>query len=305
MQKTNTMETTTDFRLSMIPNMGKTIYYENELLLADNVDSALNWEEICNTDPLNLRLQVGFIMILFCRKGEITFLLNQKLVRLKANDVVIIKPNDIGEALKSQTYFELFVIGFSNTNYFENLYSSSVWEFRNFYLFNNQFSIADQDLQNYYMLYQMMRSRITDENFLPKKEFVSKSLTLMGVIFQNNVMKVFPQYKQQKNQRNILLFEQFIALAKKHFRKQHSLQFYANELCVTPKYMSQIINEVSGHFASDWIMRYLIDEAKTLLLDGNHTSCQVADALGFPNASYFTRFFKRETGLTPLQYQRK
>lgn len=297
------MADTYDFGLSMIPDIGRNIFYEDELLLADNVGEVVNSQLIFEDSMLRSSVQVDFIMILFCLKGELSFVLNKEQITLRTNDVCVIKNNDVGKALAFNA--EVFIIGFSNTNYFENMYSSNVWEFRNFYLFNNHFSISSHDMQSYYGLYQMMRSKLTEESFIPKRDFVSKSLSLMGVIFQNIVMQSMEQRSSQLNQRNQLLFEQFITLLKCHFRQQHSLQFYAEKLCLTPKYMSQIINEVSGHFASDWITQYLMDEAKTLLLDGRHTTSQVADALGFQNASYFTRFFKRETGLTPSQYQRK
>lgn len=297
------MKTIQDFDLSMTPDKGKTIFYEHELYLSDSIGIEVSSEELRKALPVS-KIQVGFIMMIFCLNGELSFYLNQQKITMRANDVVMVKHNDVGEMIDFEQRFEVFVIGFSNSNYFENMYSKSAWEFRNFLLFNNHFTIPEQDMKQYFMFYEMIRSKLTDDSFIPKKEFVSKSLTLMGVIMQNTIMHVSHADQKMKNQRNILLFERFIKLVKEHFRQQHSLPFFADALCISPKYMSQIVQEVSGHFASDWIKKHLLDEAKTLLKEGNYTANQVSDILGFPNASYFTRFFKRETRMTPIQYQK-
>ena len=298
------MKNIIDFHLSMIPNEGKTIFFENELLLADSIGVEVTHEDLVKMLPMP-PFQIDFIMMVFCLGGELSFILNQQKVVLHANEVVLVSHNDIGEIVEINKHFEVFVIGFSNRNYFENVYSKSAWEFRNFLLFRKHFPIPEQDMKEYYMFYELMRNKLSDESFIPKKEFIAKSLTLMGVIMQNTIINASKLVPQNSKQRNILLLEQFINLVKLHFRKQHNLQFYADELCITPKYLSQLVYETSGHFASDWIKKYLIDEAKTLLKEGKYTANQVADALGFTNASYFTRFFKRETQMTPMQYQKE
>lgn len=298
------MKNIIDFHLSMIPNEGKTIFFENELLLADNIGVEFDHEALNKLLPMP-PFQIDFIMMVFCLGGELSFILNQQEITLHANDVVFVNNSDIAEIVDSSKHFEVFVIGFSNRNYFEDMYSKSAWEFRNFLMFRNHFQIPEKDMKEYYLFYELMRNKLSDEAFLPKKEFVAKSLSLMGVVMENTIMHVSIEDSGMPNQRNILLFEQFVKLVKQHYRQEHSLKFYADKMCLSPKYMSQIIHEASGHFASDWIKKYLLDEAKTLLKEGHYTVNQVADLLYFPNASYFIRFFKRETHMTPMQYQKE
>lgn len=290
-----------DFYLDMIPNSGNTIFHEDEVLLADNVGT----HHIFMQDPTHSRLpmKTNFIMVLFCFRGGMDACINQQKIHLNGDDIVIVKNNDIVYSASFDAGFEAFVIGISNIDYFD-LYNTNILQIRNYSILNNHFTVSHNEMEHYFALYNMMRGKLLDDGFLLKKEFVSKCMSLMSVIFHDNLMKAMQENRPVQNQRNIIIFDKFIHLVKRHFRQQHSQQFYANELCLSAKYMSQVIHQVSGHFASEWIIQYLVDEAKTLLLDGHYTSMQIADKLGFPSASYFLRFFKRETGMTPMQYQR-
>ena len=67
--------------------------------------------------------------------------------------------------------------------------------------------------------------------------------------------------------------------------------------------MSQLVLKTSGRYASHWIRDFVILEAKALLKSGKYTVQQVADKLNFSNASFFGKYFKAATGMTPRKYQ--
>lgn len=74
-------------------------------------------------------------------------------------------------------------------------------------------------------------------------------------------------------------------------------------LNITPKYFSVLIKKVSGKTAGEWIDEYVLLEARALLKSRQYTVQQVSDMLSFPNQSFFAKYFKAHTGLTPTQYQ--
>ena len=78
--------------------------------------------------------------------------------------------------------------------------------------------------------------------------------------------------------------------------------YYADVMCVTPKYLSQIVHKASGRFAGDWIADFVILEAKALLKSHKYTIQQVADMLNFANQSFFGRYFKKKVGCSPSVY---
>lgn len=100
------------------------------------------------------------------------------------------------------------------------------------------------------------------------------------------------------------IFENFKILLFQDFLKQRSVEYYADSLNVTRKYLSEVIKKNSGKTASEWITEVVIQEAKVLLQNKSLTINQISDELNFQNQSAFGRFFKNHTGISPLEYRK-
>ena len=96
----------------------------------------------------------------------------------------------------------------------------------------------------------------------------------------------------------------FLKLLPQHFREERSVQFYADLLYVTPKYLTQIVKEFTGKTAGAFIDEMVIMEAKVLLSDHSFTVAQVAETLFFSDQFFFSKFFKNRAGVTPTEYRR-
>ena len=99
------------------------------------------------------------------------------------------------------------------------------------------------------------------------------------------------------------LFHRFIALVNEHCITERTVGFYADKLCLTPRYLNTIIRQTSQRTVMDWINEAVILEAKVLLKYSNLLTYQIADKLSFPNPSFFCKFFKKMTGSTPHKYR--
>ena len=100
------------------------------------------------------------------------------------------------------------------------------------------------------------------------------------------------------------LTERFLALVTQYHNQEHGVAFYANKLCLTPKYLSKLIKEATGRSAPDWIDSYIILEAKNLLKYSDKSIKEIVSVLNFPSQSVFYKFFKAHTGLTPSEYRK-
>lgn len=100
------------------------------------------------------------------------------------------------------------------------------------------------------------------------------------------------------------MIDKFIYLVKNHCREQREVAYYADEMCISPKYLTTLVRRVSRRSASDWIVEYVILEAKSLLSSTQMTIQQIAYELNFPTQSMFGRYFKRATGLTCTEYRK-
>ena len=94
----------------------------------------------------------------------------------------------------------------------------------------------------------------------------------------------------------------FMQLLQIHYGKERNLDFYAEQLCITPKYLSMLTKEITGSSASEWMDRIVIQEAKNMLRFSDKSIQEVAYALSFPSQSAFGKYFKRVTGLSPSEY---
>lgn len=100
------------------------------------------------------------------------------------------------------------------------------------------------------------------------------------------------------------LFFDFLRLVPIHFAEHHDVAFYASQLCITPRYLSQIVRDISGRTVVDYINQMLLMEASYLLQQTSLPIVQIADRLHFSEAASFTRFFTRMKGMTPREFRR-
>jgi AraC-like DNA-binding protein len=101
--------------------------------------------------------------------------------------------------------------------------------------------------------------------------------------------------------RHILL--NFIDLINQHHTTHHEVAGYASMLNITPGYLGDIIKDISGKTALSHIHERIAVEAKRMLLHTELTVKEITDELGFQDAAYFNRFFKRMAGTTPAAYR--
>lgn len=102
-----------------------------------------------------------------------------------------------------------------------------------------------------------------------------------------------------------LLVDRFLILAQENFRTQRLTEFYADKLGVSAKHLSRMLKQLTGYTAAEWIKNYVVLEAKVMLKSSTMSMREIADRLNFPSQSFFAKFFKSATGMTPKRYRNK
>lgn len=115
--------------------------------------------------------------------------------------------------------------------------------------------------------------------------------------------RCYEPYKNEVMSRQGRMSDQFLSLVQEHFRKERFLDFYASRLEITPKHLSRTIKRQTGFTAVEWIERFVILEAKVLLKSSNLNIQQIADELSFPSQSFFGKYFKKQTGMSPKEFR--
>ncbi len=131
----------------------------------------------------------------------------------------------------------------------------------------------------------------------------AKHLTLS--MFYGVVFSLHDMNEVKPIDRSAILFKQFERELRMNYSKEREVAFYADKLCITPKYLSSIVLAQSGKSALKCINEYVVNECQALLLSTNLTLQQISDKLNFPSQSVFSKFFKRMTGLSPRDYRKQ
>ena len=151
--------------------------------------------------------------------------------------------------------------------------------------------------------YYGMLHKVVSQKDNPNRLEIVKHLTLAFFYHTGSQMHKLPE-KDTKSKQEVLL-EHFLDLVKRHYKKERGVDFYADKLCLTPKYLSTVIRQTSEKTAAEWIDNHVALEAKALLKSTNMTIQQISDKLNFPSQSFFGKYFKRLVGMSPREYRRR
>ena len=100
------------------------------------------------------------------------------------------------------------------------------------------------------------------------------------------------------------ILNQFFLLLRERGSHQREVSFYADKMCLTPKYLSTRIKKITGKSVFEWINTTTIIKSKVLLKTNDKSIAHISEELNFPNPSFFSRFFKKHTGITPNEYRK-
>lgn len=99
------------------------------------------------------------------------------------------------------------------------------------------------------------------------------------------------------------VFMKLIELIDRHFMQERGVEFYADKLCLSPKYLSALSKSVSGYTVQELVFKAIVRKSMSLLNNTQMTVQEISDMLNFPNASYFGTFFRKQMGMSPQQYR--
>ena len=109
---------------------------------------------------------------------------------------------------------------------------------------------------------------------------------------------------ENSHSREQTIFDRFIYLVNQYAAQEHQISFYASKMCLTERYLGTIIRQTSGVTAKEWIDRALILRIKVELRHTDKTIAQISDEMHFPNPSFFCKYFKRLTSMTPAEFKK-
>ena len=161
----------------------------------------------------------------------------------------------------------------------------------------------DEDSLSRMKFYFEMMKKMIQQDDNPYRIEVARHLTLAFFYGAGYYINKFSDKSEKAN--NETLIAKFLHLVQTHYKEERGLEFYAGKLCITSKHLSRVLRESGSKSANDLIDEHVVLEAKALLKSTNMTVEQISDELNFPSQSFFGKYFKRVTGMSPKEYKAK
>lgn len=284
--------------IGQVASLGQTkvLDYKGKLIISDHIAQEYLFEEPCRLDA---------VTILVCLHGRLDYTVNLEEYQTQDACILVNMPENIIQFRGSENleaYAVLVSTDLINSLPFDML------QLANSYLpIRNHFHapVAEERLAPLLPFYQLIKYALSADS--PETDEIIKSLLLafllsiIGYMREQNELQPYTQ-EHGPARSSRLLYERFMDYLKQYHQQERMVQFYAEKLCVTPKYLSTVIKQYSGKSPSDWICEYVIAEAKSLLHYSQLSVQEVAYHLNFPSQSSFGKFFKQKTGYSPMQY---
>lgn len=242
--------------------------------------------------------------IVFIKEGGVK--LNTGLVswEVHAPSIITLGPSVVRYFTKSSDLLNMDVIFFKDTFQLENhadVFLLSRYEFFD----NNDFHVLP--LQEPYVakfskIYDLLQMA-QDTNSYAQRLIVRSYI--FALIFEIDAYQRLYISNTSTSQEIDPLFTKFKQLLRRHYIQEHKLDFYARELHLTPKSLSAAVKKQSGKPAGKWIDDAITLEAKVLLQNKALTVAQVSNMLNFSEQSVFGKFFRTNTGMSPIAYRKK
>lgn len=151
-------------------------------------------------------------------------------------------------------------------------------------------------------------SLIGVEQPTPDKFFATSEHKLLLLSLTYRLCEVFSQRYlsgSSANVRRTEIFLKLIQLIGRHYMSERGVAFYADKLCLSPKYLSELSKSICGYTVQELVFKAIIRKAMGLLDSTNKTVAEISDKLNFHNPSSFGTFFRKQTGLSPQKYRER
>lgn len=256
--------------------------------------------------PLQQQLyHIPFAFLGLCTKGEASVDIYMQEYNIKEGGLIVILPNQLVSMKRKSRDFMMnyFIVSQSLIN---DVVSGVSRVSPLFFLQMRRKHYYELTKDEYYRFdtyYNLIHNRMKSDSVTYKDEYITNTLTLFYLDLYNNFKNSLIATESEHDTRKEKLAYDFFLLIMENYKENREVAFYADKLCITPKYLSTVIRKVSARSAKDWIVEYIILEIKYLLKSSNLNIQEIAVQTNFSNQASLGRFFRKHTNMSPSEYR--
>ena len=241
---------------------------------------------------------------ILCHAGKAQFSFMGNTYTMEAGDWVIWQmSSQISDALYSSDFNADFLL--VDKDFLLEYNPEKVWASKAFVFIkkNPVFQLDEKGKAMIEHNFIQIKRRIAEPHLF-QKEILGRQLQIflldLWEIYKNAMENI-----QQTDNSSALLFTRFMNLLPEYSKTEREVAFYADKLCVSAKYLSEVVKKSSGHPASYWINGYAMQEILAYLKRSDLTLAEISNKMNFYNPAHFTRFVKKQTGDSPSELKIK
>ena len=259
----------------------------------------LRWEKAALREPY----RANAAAFVFCTEGEMEVMIGVRTFRLRKNTIMLYGPGNIVEVYNKTPDFTAGIMLI--TKEFAKGALLDLQAIMPIYKYltedtNDFLTIDDAEvelLKKYFSLLSAIANKYSESVTFNLLASMLRAVSEMYAKRMPETEAVKIRTRQEE------YFERFLMEVARHHKDERSVQFYADALHITPKYLSTVIKEVSGRSAAEWIDEFVVQEAKILLRHSGKSIQEITYHLNFSTQSFFGKYFKRHVGVSPSQYR--
>lgn len=267
---------------------------DNDLLLTEHINEA----------PIpNEPRKMNFIIIGLCTKGRLKYQLDTQDQYINAGDMIIVSENRIIDKYESSSDFEGLVMMIS-INFFHEIIQT-VRDVNSLFIFARShpvISLENKEIEAFKEYFHVIQKRLGDKGNFFRRDLI-RSLLLAMLYDVGNFIYRFKETDRPQT-RAESFFTRFIKMVEEHCKHERRVGWYALQLGITPKYLSETVKSVSKRTPNQWIDNYVLMEIRVMLKNSTKSVKEISNEMNFPNQSFMGRFFKEHMGMTPREYRR-
>jgi YesN/AraC family two-component response regulator len=275
--------------------LGTGSFLEDDLVLLDDMSEAP-----IPRDPRRMNR----IVVALCTHGRAQYTIDTQEQMVKANEILIISEGHILDNFMASP--DLEGLCFILTANFFNEIIKNVSDVSALFLFSRYHpvvSVSSREAEVFKSYFAMIKERTANTENYFRRDAV-RTLLLAMFYDLSNVLYQSSRDVHMRHKRSDMVFTQFIKLVEENCRQERRVSWYAQQLCITPKYLSELVKQCSKRTPNDWIDNYVTLEVRNMLKNSNKSVKQIAEDMHFPNQSFLGKYFKERVGMSPSKYRR-
>lgn len=250
-------------------------------------------------------MQADMVVVVGCFTGKLQVDLNAVTYTIQQNEILVCLPNSIIDNCMLSPDFDGAVLCLSKRGILEQISESEIWD-RAFHFAKSPIVKVCEESLNMFRLYgSVLREKIKMKHSPFYKEIIVSIVKAVLYELLANVESQSASYGSGLIKQRDVLFKRFIELLSTTKVKPRNVSWYAEQLCVSPKYLSTVVKQVSEKKTSVWINEFVSVDIRFWLKNTNKTVKEIADILEFPNLSFFGKYCRTHFGMSPKEYRKQ